>query len=86
MKRFGKNLDASQHENILFMRIWRRYGVIGFGLLAPMTVGAQLGAIIGVTLNISCRQLILWMSLGVSIWSVALTLLAVAGVNLVEAL
>jgi hypothetical protein len=82
-RRYGKNLDESTQDSRLFMRMWRRYGVIGFGLIAPMTVGAQLGVMIGVALNISRRQLLLWMTTGVVAWSVGLTFLAVTGVNLV---
>ena len=83
VQRFGKDLDASTDNEALYMKLWERYGVIGFGLIAPMTVGAQLGAIIGVALNISRQQLILWMTIGVIAWSVGLTLLAVAGVSLI---
>ncbi len=83
MRRFGKDLDDSTQDDRLYMRLWKRYGVIGFGLIAPMTVGAQLGAIIGVALNIPRNKLILWMTIGVIAWSIGLTMLAVAGVSLV---
>jgi len=83
LRRFGNNLDTSKHDDRLYMKLWKRYGVIGFGLIAPMTIGAQLGAMLGVALNISRNQLILWMSIGVVAWSVGLTLLTVAGVSLV---
>jgi len=84
IKCFGKNFDKSSDKDSVFMQIWQRYGVIGFGLVAPMTVGAQLGAMLGVTLNISRNQLILWMTLGVIAWSIGLTLLAVAGVSFIS--
>lgn len=83
VRRFGNNLDTSTHDDCIYMRLWKRYGVIGFGLIAPMTIGAQLGAMLGVALNIPRNQLILWMSIGVISWSVGLTLLAGAGVNLI---
>ena len=83
MRRFGKNLDDSTQDDRVYMRLWKRYGVIGFGLIAPMTVGAQLGAIIGVALNIPRNKLIIWMTIGVVAWSVGLTLLALAGVQLI---
>lgn len=83
MKRFSTQLDQSTQDNRFIMRLWHRYGIIGFGLIAPMTVGAQLGAIIGIALNIPRRKLVLWMIIGVIAWSVGLTLLAVAGVGLV---
>jgi hypothetical protein len=83
MRRFGKNLDNSTQDDRLYIKLWKRYGVIGFGLIAPMTLGAQLGAIIGVALNIPRNKLILWMTIGVVAWSVGLILLAVAGVQLI---
>ena len=84
MNRFGKNLDNATSDDRFIMRLWNRYGVIGFGLIAPMTTGAQIGTIIGIALNIPRRKLILWMSIGVIMWAVGLTLLAVAGVSLVS--
>ncbi len=83
MNKFGKNLDDSTADDRFIIRLWRRYGVIGFGLLAPMTTGAQLGTIIGIALNIPRKQLIIWMTLGVVAWAVGLTLLAITGVSLV---
>jgi len=81
--RWGKNLNLSDESDSLFMRMWRKYGVIGFGLIAPMTTGAQLGAIIGITLDIPRKQLIIWMFIGVVAWAILLTGLALAGVELV---
>lgn len=83
MRRFGKNINLSDDNDSFFMRMWRLYGVIGFGLIAPMTTGAQLGAIIGTALDIPRKQLILWMLIGVIAWAIVLTGLAVAGVQLV---
>ncbi len=83
MQRFGKNFNLDDNKDSLFMRIWNKYGVIGFGLIAPMTTGAQLGAIIGTALDIPRKQLILWMLIGVILWAIILTGLAVAGVGLV---
>ncbi|MCA9896050.1 MAG: hypothetical protein KC615_23860, partial [Anaerolineae bacterium] len=50
MRRWGRKSDDEQ-PNGRMQRIWDRYGVVGLGLLAPMTLGAQLGAILGITLN-----------------------------------
>lgn len=83
MNRFGKNLDDSTRDDRFIMRLWQRYGVIGFGLVAPMTTGAQIGTILGIALNIPLKRLVMWMSIGVIAWAVGLTLLAVAGVSLV---
>ncbi len=64
----------------LISRAWRRFGVIGLGLLAPMTVGAQTGALLGLSLDVRPRRLLFWMSLGALGWSVLIMLGALLGV------
>lgn len=78
--RFAKGINEQSNTDTLIRRIWDKYGVIGFGLVAPMTIGAQIGALLGLALNIPVRRLVLWMSLGVLAWSIGLTLLAVMGI------
>ncbi|MEP7292555.1 MAG: small multi-drug export protein, partial [Chloroflexota bacterium] len=55
MKRFGGR--ASSNPNSAIRRVWDRYGLIGLALLAPVTTGAQFGAIIGISLNVPPRRL-----------------------------
>ncbi|GAB6931859.1 small multi-drug export protein [Calditerricola satsumensis] len=76
---------GSRKKNGVLYRIWNRYGVIGLGLLAPLITGAPLGAAIGITLGASPRQLFLWISLGIVVWTIILTVLAVLGVMGIEA-
>ena len=54
--------------------------MIGLGLAAPMTVGAQIGAAIGLALNAPPRRLFLWMAIGALLWSITLTTLVSLGV------
>lgn len=61
-------------------RVWARWGVIGLGLLGPMTVGAQLGAGLGLALRAKPRVLFVWMALGALAWSTLLTLAVTLGV------
>lgn len=79
------NIKGSRKKNGVLYRIWNRYGVIGLGLLALLITGAPLGAVIGITLGASPRQLILWISLGIVVWTIILTVLAVLGVMGIEA-
>lgn len=79
MRRWGRK-SADEQSNGRMQRIWEKYGIVGLGLLAPMTLGAQLGAILGITLNADPRRLFLWLSLGGLVWSVALTVLVSLGV------
>lgn len=69
----------------LLRRAWARWGVIGLGLLGPMTVGAQIGAALGLALNAGPRTLFAWMALGALAWSVLLTLAVLLGVLGVQA-
>lgn len=61
-------------------RIWARYGVVGLGLLAPLLVGAPLGTAIGVTLGVATSRLLLWMSIGIIVWSCLLTIAITVGI------
>ncbi|QPC84698.1 small multi-drug export protein [Phototrophicus methaneseepsis] len=62
------------NENSRIYRIWERWGVIGFSLLAPMTLGAQVSALLGLTLNAEPRKLFLWLTIGAIVWAVVLTI------------
>jgi F0F1-type ATP synthase assembly protein I len=61
------------------LRAWQRYGLIGLALLAPITVGAQLGAVIGLSLGAKPLRLVVAMTLGAALWSAGITLAVVAG-------
>lgn len=81
MNRFNKR----QSSDGRLRRIWERYGLIGLGLAAPMTVGAQIGAAFGLALNAQPRRLFVAMSLGALAWSIALTLAVTLGILGVQA-
>ncbi|MEN6329566.1 MAG: small multi-drug export protein [Methanobacteriaceae archaeon] len=53
--------------------IWNKYGVIGLGLTSPLIFGAPLGTAVGLALGAEKKPLIIWMSLGILIWSLGLT-------------
>jgi len=53
--------------------IWDRYGVVGLGLLAPLLVGAPLGTALGLLPGAPVRRLLLWVSVGIVLWSALLT-------------
>jgi hypothetical protein len=78
-RRFRRKSDDGTAEpapDTRLRRIWARYGTAGFGLLAPMTVGAQIGAILGLALDIPPRRLFVWMTIGALAWSILLTAVA----------
>ncbi|MCX6557567.1 MAG: small multi-drug export protein [Candidatus Aminicenantes bacterium] len=66
----------------LLWRVWQRYGVIGWGLLAPLLVGSPLGAAFGLVLGAPPRRLLVWLAAGSVMWSVVFTLASAFGVRL----
>jgi hypothetical protein len=60
-------------------RLWDRHGVIGWGLLAPLLLGAPLAAAIGVALGAARGRLVFWLGAGVVVWTTVLTVVAVLG-------
>ncbi|MHB8625770.1 MAG: small multi-drug export protein [Aggregatilineales bacterium] len=82
LKRFGGKV-TSNPDNVIW-RAWTRFGLIGLALLAPMTTGAQIGALIALSLGAPPRKLILAMALGAALWGIAITLAVVLGVAVVH--
>ncbi|MBA4376722.1 MAG: small multi-drug export protein [Anaerolinea sp.] len=71
VRRHQSKNKEQQHGSI--NRIWHLFGIIGLGLLAPLLTGALLGAVLGLTLGVPAKRLLLWISLGVALWSAVLT-------------
>ena len=70
----------------LVYRIWHRYGTIGLGLLAPLLTGAPLGAALGLALGAPTGRLMIWMSLGIILWTTILTIVGSLGLIGIESL
>jgi hypothetical protein len=75
----GRSYDLATQKPSLIVCLWRRYGVIGLGLLGPAMVSPPIAAALGAALGITPRRLLPWLSLGVALWSALLTALAVLG-------
>lgn len=82
LKHFGG--QASSNPDSTIRRVWNRYGLIGLALLAPITAGAQIGAIIGLSLNAPPRRLFVLMSLGGLLWAIVVAVLISLGVAVVK--
>ena len=63
-------------------RVWLRYGVIGWGLLAPLLVGSPLGAAFGLALGTPPRRLLIWLAAGSILWSAIFSVLSALGLQL----
>jgi membrane protein YqaA with SNARE-associated domain len=75
-----KREKLEERRGLLF-RIWQRYGVIGWGLLAPLLIGSPLGAAFGLVLGAPPRRLLPWLAAGSVLWSLVFSLLAALGVK-----
>jgi hypothetical protein len=76
--------DEKALEKSRLYEIWNKYGVIGLGLLSPLLFGAPLGAAVGIALGAEKERLLLWMSIGIVLWSISLTLAGVMGLLALE--
>lgn len=82
-RRMNRADDSTAQPNRMVTAVqsaWARYGLIGLALLAPMTVGAQVGAVIGLSFGARPVRLLLAMTLGAAVWALLLTLALVAGI------
>ena len=68
--RYGENKDLKDSR---YYTIWNKYGIVGLGLISPLLFGAPVGAALGVALGSSKKPLLIWMSIGIVIWSAILT-------------
>lgn len=74
-------IDPTPDPTKLFWKVWGRSGLWGLGLIAPVTVGPQVTAVIALALGESPRRIQLAISLGVLPWVIALGLLTALGAH-----
>jgi hypothetical protein len=63
-------------------RAWDRGGLVGLGLLAPVTIGPQVSAVLALTVGEKSPRILAVLSFGVIPWCVAFALLTAWGVKL----
>jgi len=78
--------DEEALKKTRLYNVWNKYGVIGLGLLSPLIFGAPLGAAVGIALGARKNGLLLWMSIGIIIWSIGLTVAGSMGLLALETL
>lgn len=82
MRRLKMQVDPESPS--LVMRAWRRYGLPALGFLAPVTIGPQAAALLGLALGTPKVRLVLAISLGGLPWAAAFGTLVAFGVRLVK--
>lgn len=82
-KRIGHKLPADPNSRT--RRILDKYGAPGLGAIAPVTLGAQLGALVGLMMNMPRGRLFFALLAGGLVWSILFTLAFVLGLAGVQA-
>ena len=72
LKKYMKENNSLRKGRIYY--IWKKYNIMGIGLIAPTLVGAPLGTVIGIALGAPTGRLLFWMSVGIIIYNGLLTL------------
>jgi membrane protein YqaA with SNARE-associated domain len=73
--------DEPQKHPVI-TRIWKKYGIVGLGLLGTMTVGAPISIAVGTGLNADLKKLLTWCCIGVIARCVLFTIIGYYGLKL----
>jgi len=64
--------------------IYSKYGAVGLGLMGSLVFGPNITMIIGLFFIHSTRNLLVWLLVGTFIWSITLTSLGMAGMEVIK--
>lgn len=64
-------------------RVWKRYGIPGVALQAPLLTGPLLATVLALGLGAPARPLLIWMLTSIVLWGAALTGAAALGLSVV---
>ena len=71
---------AQRRERIEY--VWKRYGIPGLALQAPLLTGPLLATLLALALGAPPRSLLLWMQASVVLWGLVLTGAAALGFSI----
>ncbi len=74
-------IPVARDPSKLVWRVWGRWGLVGLGLLAPVTVGPQAGGILALAVGERPFRILVALSAGVIPWCVLFAVLVSFGVN-----
>ena len=78
------NIPVERDSSKWIWRIWDRWGLLGLGLLAPVTIGPQAGSILALAVREVPLRVFLALSLGVIPWCILFTVLVGYGIKIVR--
>lgn len=62
-------------------RIWERYGLVGFSFIGPILAGIHLAALIAIMIDGRPHRVVIWLTVGLGAWTVALVIGSMAGLS-----
>ena len=71
--RFRRSPKIFTNRSRKFVRIWRRYGLVGVCLLTPLLLSPPLGGLLGNLFETNKKKLIKWMWISAIGWSAILS-------------
>ena len=66
-------------------RLWNRYGLPGLALASPVATGVHLAVLLAFGFGANRRSTTVWMTASLALWTVIVTALSVAGLDLLLA-
>lgn len=75
-------IEFSRDPKRLFWRVWGRAGLLGLGLIAPVTVGPQIGGILALGIGERPLRVVVALSAGVIPWCTAFALMVHWGLKI----
>lgn len=78
-RRLKKGKEPSQRSE-RGTKIWNNYGMPGLAMLGPILTGTHIAAFIGMALGAHKKQVTIWMTISIGVWSLALGLATFFGI------
>lgn len=79
--RFGWGEGEGSKRRERAKRVFRAYGLPGLALAAPVLTGVHLAAVLALGLGARGRSTLVWMTASIAVWTVGITIVAVAGAS-----
>jgi hypothetical protein len=84
LKKIGQ--DKLEKKKGKFTHLMDKYGVIGLGLIASGTIGPIATILLGLITLKDTSKLMIYLIIGIILWSIGLTFIAVIGVDAIKAM
>jgi hypothetical protein len=76
------NISVKRDTSKLIWRVWDKWGLAGLGLLAPVTIGPQIGTILALTIGERPIRILVALSAGVVPWCILFAVLVGFGIKI----